>query len=184
MERVGDGSVTTLGELAEAYWDAYLLDDPVQGTAIGDRRYNDRLPDITPAGRHYIARRYEGLRERLEALPPDAADPESHLTRSALLSAIGSRLAFLGAEATSYTVDAMIGPQNAFMSIPGFQPLDDPADGAAMLSRWRAMGPWLDDLISSLRDGLANGRAPVAGSVRRVLDQAHVPVRHDLPVQR
>ena len=171
MQGVGDGSVTTLGELAEAYWDAYLIDDPVQGTAIGDRRYNDRLPDITPAGRHYLARRYEGLRERIEALAADPDDPEAHLTRSALLSAIGSRVALLAADASSYTVDAMIGPQNAFMSIPGFQPLDDPADGEAMLSRWRAMGPWLDDLIGDLRDGLANGRAPVAGSVRRVLDQ-------------
>jgi uncharacterized protein (DUF885 family) len=171
MQQVGDGSVTTLGELAEAYWDAYLLDDPVQGTAIGDRRYNDRLADITPAGRHYLARRYEGLRERVEAVQSDPADPEAHLTRSALLSAIGSRLTFLAAEAQGYTVDAMIGPQNSFMSIPSFQPLDDPADGEAMLSRWRAMGPWLDDLIASLRGGLASGRAPVAGSVRRVLDQ-------------
>jgi uncharacterized protein (DUF885 family) len=171
MGRAGDGSVTTLGELAEAYWDAYLLDDPVQGTAIGDRRYGDRLSDITPAGRHYLARRYEGLRERVEAVLPDSADPEAHLTRSALLSAIGSRLTFLGTEAPSYTVDAMSGPQNAFMSIPTFQPLDDPADGEAMLSRWRTMGPWLDDLIANLRDGLANGRAPVAGSVRRVVDQ-------------
>jgi len=55
MEEAGDRSVARLGELAEAYWDASLLADPVQGTAIGDRRYNDRLPDITPAGRHYVA---------------------------------------------------------------------------------------------------------------------------------
>jgi uncharacterized protein (DUF885 family) len=171
MEQTGGGSVSSLGELAEAYWDASLLDDPVQGTAIGDRRYNDRLPDITPAGRHYVARRFEGLRERVAAFRPDSGDAESRLTRSALLSAIDGKIAFLAAEPTTYTVDAMNGPQNSFMNIPSFQPLDDPADGEAMLARWRAMGPWLDDLIANLRGGMGSGRGPVAGSVRRVLDQ-------------
>jgi uncharacterized protein (DUF885 family) len=171
MEQTGGGSVSTLGELAEAYWDASLLDDPVQGTAIGDRRYNDRLPDITPAGRHDVARRFDGLRERVAAVRPDPGDAESRLTRSALLSAIDGKIAFLAAEPTTYTVDAMNGPQNSFMNIPSFQPLDDPADGEAMLARWRAMGPWLDDLIANLRGGMGSGRVPVAGSVRRVLDQ-------------
>ena len=171
MEEAGGSSVSTLGELAEAYWDASLIDDPVQGTAVGDRRYNDRLPDITPAGRHYVTRRFEGLRERVDAFRSDPGDAEARLTRSALLSAIDGKIAFLAAEPTTYTVDAMNGPQNSFMNIPGFQPLDDPPDGEAMLARWRAMGPWLDDLIANLREGMGNGRVPVAGSVRRVLDQ-------------
>src|SRR5207247_8512542 len=148
MEEAGGSSFCTLGELAEAYWDASLIDDPVQGTAVGDRRYNDRLPDITPAGRHYVTRRFEGLRERVDAFRSDPGDAEARLTRSALLSAIDGKIAFLAAEPTTYTVDAMNGPQNSFMNIPGFQPLDAPPDGEAMLARWRAMGPWLDDLIA------------------------------------
>ena len=160
-----------LAELAEAYWDAYLQADPVQGTAIGDGRYNDRLPDLSPDGRHFLTRRFEGLRERVAAVRPDPADREAPLTHAALLAAIDSQLAILAADAPSHTVDAMTGPLASFMNIPSFQPLRQPPDGVAMLARWRAMGPWLDDLGETLRRGLADGQSPVAGSVRSVLDE-------------
>ena len=165
------GHASTLAELAEAYWDAYLLADPTQGTAVGDHRYDDRLPDLSEAGRHFLAARFQGLHERVAALPPDAGDAEARLTRAALLSAIETQLALLAADAVTFTVDPMSGPQSAFMNVATFQPLRSPAEGAAMLSRWRAMGPWLDELVVSLRRGMASGRAPVAGSVERVLDQ-------------
>ena len=171
MPTVGEGQASTLAELAEAYWDAYLQADPVQGTAIGDGRYNDRLPDLSPDGRHFLARRFEGLRERVAAVHPDPADREAPLTRAALLAAIDSQLATLAADAPSHTVDAMTGPLANFMNIPSFQPLRQPTDGVAMLARWRAMGPWLDDLGEALRRGLADGQSPVAGSVRSVLDE-------------
>ena len=171
MQTEGDGRARTLTELAEAFWDACLLADPVQGTAIGDGRYNDRLPDLSLDGRHFLARRFEGLRERVSALDPDQTDPEEPLTHAALLSAIEARLAILAADAPSYTVDAMGGPQATFMNIPSFQPLRNHSDGAAMLARWRAMAPWLDELVAALRRGLADGQSPVAGSVQRVLDE-------------
>ena len=171
MPTAGEGRASTLAELAEAYWDAYLLADPVQGTAIGDGRYNDRLPDLSADGRHFLARRFEGLRERVAAVRPDPTDGEAPLTHAALLVAIDARLAILAADAPSYTVDAMSGPQAAFMNIPSLQPLRQPSDGVAMLARWREMGPWLDELASVLRRGLADGQSPVAGSVRRVLDE-------------
>jgi len=171
MHPVEEGHASTLDELAEAYWDAYLLADPMQGTAVGDHRYDDRLPDLTVAGRHFLRARFEGLRERVSALPPNAADPEARLTRAALLSAIDTQLALLAADSVTFTVDAMGGPQSAFMNVATFQPLRSPADGAAMLARWRAMGPWLGELALALRRGRASGRDAVAHSIEMVLDQ-------------
>jgi len=171
MSRAGEGQAGSLAELAEAYWDAYLLADPLHGTAVGDARYNDRLTDLGIEARHFLARRFAGLRERAVAIRLDPTDPEAPLTRAALLFGIDARLAFLAADAPSYTVDAMNGPQAEFMNIPSFQPLREPSDGVAMLARWREMGPWLGELAGALRRGLADGRAPVAGSVRRVLDE-------------
>ena len=164
-----------LDRLADDYWDAFLAADPVQGTAIGDDRYGDRLPDITLDGRAASARRFEELRARLATLPPDlATDPEPTLTRAALGEAIDARLTFLAADPQAHTVDAMNGPQTSFLDIPSFQPLRDRADGEAMLGRWRAMGPWVDDKIAQLRRGLTDGRTSVGGSVRRVIDQLDV----------
>ncbi|MGZ6372691.1 MAG: DUF885 domain-containing protein, partial [Candidatus Limnocylindria bacterium] len=81
------------------------------------------------------------------------------------------RLTHLAADPRAYTVDAMNGPQTGFLDIATLQPLRDKADGEAMLSRWSAMGPWVDEQITQLRRGRSEGRSPVAGSVRRVIAQ-------------
>ncbi|HTI30446.1 MAG TPA: DUF885 domain-containing protein [Methylomirabilota bacterium] len=159
-----------LDRLAEEFWDAALAADPAQGTAIGEHRYGDRLSDLTPAGRAALIRRFEEIRDAVGALPPEA-DPEAALTQAALAQAVGDRLAILAADARSYTVDAMSGPQTSFLDIPSFQPLRDVADGESMLARWWAMGPWVDQQIEQLRRGSAEGKRPVAGSVRRVIAQ-------------
>jgi len=171
VPRTQDGQGTTLAELSEAFWDAILQANPLHGTAVGDARYNDRLPDLSTEGRHFLTRRLEGLRQQLDRVRLDPTDEEAPLTRAAMRSGIEARLAFLAADAPAYTVDAMTGPQAEFMNIPAYQPLRDPDDGAAMLARWRAMAPWLDDAAGALRRGLDEGQSPVAGSVRRVLDE-------------
>ena len=159
-----------LDRLAEEFWDAALAADPAQGTAIGDHRYGDRLSDITPAGRAALGQRFAEIRAAVEALPPET-DPEAALTRAALAQAVADRLAILAADARSFTVDAMSGPQTSFLDIPSLQPLRDVADGESMLARWWAMGPWVDQQIEQLRRGSTEGKLPVAGSVRRVIAQ-------------
>jgi len=159
-----------LDRLADEFWDAALAADPVQGTAIGEDRYGGRLGDITPAGRAAAEHRFEGIRSALTALPAEA-DAEAALTHAALAQGVDDKLIFLAADARAYTVDAMSGPQASFLSIASFQPLRNPSDGEAMLSRWWAMGPWVDQQVLQLRRGMADGRTPVAGSVRRVIAQ-------------
>jgi uncharacterized protein (DUF885 family) len=158
-----------LDRLADDYWDAFLTQHPIQGTALGDHRYDDRLSDITPAGQDQAKRRIRGLQDRLNGLPTDGLTDEELLSLSALRHLLRADLAFLEADALAYTVDAMSGPQVSFLNVPSLQPLRDPSDGSAMLSRWRAMGPWIDDLIANLRRGLAEGLLPIAESVRRVI---------------
>jgi uncharacterized protein (DUF885 family) len=159
-----------LDRLAEEYWDATLAADPAQGTAIGEHRYGDRLSDISPEGRAALNRRFEEIQAAAAQLPPET-DPEAALTLAALQQAVGDRLAFLAADPRAYTVDAMNGPQTSFLDISSLQPLRDVADGESMLARWWAMGPWVDQQIAQLRRGAAEGRTPVAGSVRRVIAQ-------------
>ena len=159
-----------LDRLAEEYWDASLALDPTEGTVLGDHRYGGQLGDISEAGRAALVQRFEGLREAIATLPAEV-DPEAALTRATLGRAVEDRLTHLAADAQAYTVDAMNGPQTGFLDIATLQPLRDVADGEAMLARWWAMGPWVDQKIGQLRRGLGEGRTPVAGSVQRVIAQ-------------
>jgi uncharacterized protein (DUF885 family) len=69
----------------------------------------------------------------------------------------------------------------SFLNIPSLQPMRTEADGAALLSRWRAMGPWLDGAIARLRTGLSEGLSPVAVSVGRVIAQVDETLDRPIP---
>ena len=40
-----------LAALAKEYWEMRLEAEPLYATVLGDRRFDDRLQDITPQGR-------------------------------------------------------------------------------------------------------------------------------------
>jgi uncharacterized protein (DUF885 family) len=160
-----------LEQLAADYWDAFLERNPTQGTVLGDHRYDDRLNDITPTGRAAAERRLDELAERLANLDTSALTDEEALSVSALRHGIGAELTFLEADQLAYTVSPMNGPQVEFLNLPALQPLRDTGDADAMLARWRAMGPWIDDLIANHRRGQADGNFPIAILVKRVVSE-------------
>lgn len=160
-----------LEQLAADYWDAYLAINPTQGTALGDHRYGDRLEPITTDEIAAALTRLRGLQSRVDAIDDHNLGDEEALTLSALRHVIAEDRVFLEADPHAYTVDAMNGPQVAFLNVPSLQPLRDAPDGEAMLARWRAMGPWVDAYIARLGGGLVDGLAPVAVGVERVTSE-------------
>ncbi len=161
----------TLADLADDYWDAFLTANPVQGTALGDHRYSDRLGPVTDAERDAMDQRLAALAARVETLDPAGLSDEERLTLASLRHAIASDRTVLAADPLSYTVDAMSGPQVSFLNIPSLQPMRTEADGVALLSRWRAMGPWLDQAVARLRAGIESGLSPIRIPVDRVIAQ-------------
>jgi uncharacterized protein (DUF885 family) len=174
-----------LEQLAADYWDAFLERNPTQGTVLGDHRYDDRLTDITPSGRAAAERRLDDLYARLANLDTSALSDEESLSVSALRHGIGADLTFLEADELAYTVSPANGPQVEFLNLADLQPLRDAGDAQAMLARWRAMGPWMDDLIANLRRGQTDGNFPIAILVERVvseLDEILARPLDDLPL--
>ena len=160
-----------IDQLAERYWEAVLEADPLQATAIGERRFNDRLPDLSPAGVSGAARRFEQILAEASSIGADPADPEEALTLAALRQEAAARLADLRADYHSFSVDATWGLHSQLLTVATYQPLRDPDDGRAMLMRWQAMGTAIDQMIASLRRGLEGGRTPIRSSVQRTVEQ-------------
>jgi uncharacterized protein (DUF885 family) len=154
-----------LDALARDYWEAVLEDEPLFATQIGERRYDDRLRDPSPAGRAAWRARLEALLAREAALGETNLDPEARVTRSALHEALRSDLAHLRTGVDDWSVDPLEGPQVEFENVESYQPVATPADGAAMVARWRAMGPYVDATIANLRRALGDGRVAVRSPV-------------------
>ena len=161
----------TLGALCTEFWEGTLRADPVMATSLGDRRYDALLPDITPQGREREGERLADLRARVEAVPEAALSGADRINRSALLEVVDGRLATLACDFDSWLVDPLNGPQVGFFNLPSLQPIRTPAEGRAMVQRWRAMGPWVDAHIANLRAGRREERVASQSQVQRVIEE-------------
>ncbi|HEY8170542.1 MAG TPA: DUF885 domain-containing protein [Candidatus Limnocylindria bacterium] len=158
---------TALERLAFDYWEAWLGVHPTFATAIGERRFNDRMPDTSPAAREAWRALLDGFEARLHQID----DGDDRVTRAALAEALGTDRAFLDADLEGFNVDAMDGPQTALLDIPSFQPSETDEDLSALLARWSAMPAFLDQAGADLLRGQAEGRVGVASICAKVAEQ-------------
>jgi uncharacterized protein (DUF885 family) len=158
-------------ELSREYWEGYLRAHPIEATSIGDHRFDDRLRDNSPAAYATETSRLRDLRARVDMVDPEVLSPADRVTRTALRHLVGSDLVEVASGMETWNVDPMGGPQVEFMNVPALTRLTDPASGRAMVSRWRAMGPWLDRHVENLRRGLGAGRVAPAKAAERVIAQ-------------
>ena len=161
----------TLGALAARYWNAHLEAHPLEATEIGDRRFDDRLPDLTPAARDRELARLGGLRAQVEAVSEAALPAGDRVTRALLLREIDADLADGICRLDDWAVDARDGLQVAFLRLPELQPVRTVAEGRTAVARWQKMGPTIDQETANLRRGLAAGKVATAEEVKRVLGQ-------------
>jgi uncharacterized protein (DUF885 family) len=157
-----------LARLADQYWQEHLRDDPLKATEVGDRRYDDRLPDIRPEAVGRRRGRLADLAAAVDVVDPETLDQDGRTTRDALLAVIDADLAMMDADLERFTVSPGGGPQVAFPNLADYQPADTPQAREAMVARWRAMGPWMDEEIANLSRGVGEG----AVAVRMLVDRS------------
>jgi uncharacterized protein (DUF885 family) len=159
--------VTTdaLDQLAADYWDAWLAQHPTFATAIGDRRFDDRLEDNSPAGRDAWRTQLDSFERRLAEIGDDS------VTAAALTESMVADRGHLDADLEAFNVDPMDGPQVDLLNIASFQPIRSTEEADALLARWRDMPRYLDQAGENLRRGAADGRIGVGTLCTKVIDE-------------
>ena len=160
-----------LAKLCEEFWQGSLESSPTTATSLGDKRYDDRLDDITPSGIARERKRLEGVLARAKAIPEASLTGQDRLTRSALITEVEDELAASSCHFEEWTVDPLGGPQNEFMNLPDYTAIDTPKDGANYVKRVKLMGPYLDAQIANLKRGKAKGEVAVRDPVQKTIDQ-------------
>ena len=164
-----------VADLADAYWQAYVDAHPVAATSFGDHRHDDRMDDLGRSARDHeraaLATLLQEARPVARMLAGSAAaSPEDVVTASALVNQLEEDIAEIDADIARWTVDPLEGPPIAIFSIESFQGVTTPAEGAAMVARWNAIGPFLDQHGASLREALAGGRVAARTPVAHVIE--------------
>ena len=160
-----------LMKLSEEYWELHLRTNPVSATALGDQRYDHLLSDNSPEAADRVASELEEILGRAAGLDGSTLSGTDRITLNALKFQIRSRLARIDCELDSWTVDPLGGPQVSLFNIPSQQTLTDHDSGQAMLQRWRAMGPYLDQHVANIRRGLGEDKVTIRISAERVISQ-------------
>jgi uncharacterized protein (DUF885 family) len=166
-----DSDRAALAAMAAEYWEKRLQADPIEATFIGERRFDDRMPDLSPEAFDREMARLHALRGQVDAVDARALPPADQVTRGLLLGEIDADLARGDCRLHEWAVDPRDGPQVVYLQLAELQPVTTVAQGRALVARWRQMGPALDQESANLRRGLASGRVATHDETARVLGQ-------------
>ncbi|MEZ4265688.1 MAG: DUF885 domain-containing protein [Myxococcota bacterium] len=160
-----------LAALAESWWQALMERSPTWATAVGDRRFDARLPDLSDASRKAFTARVEKLLADTRALNPAGLDTSARVTRDTLISTLERELDAQACRPWLWDVDQLTGPQVWLPQLPGYHSIRSEGDTTTLIARYRAIPAFLAAHRAQLERGLTEGFAAPRLIVERVISQ-------------
>ena len=176
-----------LASLATEYWEKVMTNEPLYATSLGDRRFDHKLPDLTPDGLERELKEYRDLLERAYRVREQELSADDMITKRALLVELHQQIDFLSCGLEEWIVDPLSGPQIELLNVESYQPVRTWAEANSMVRRWNAMGPYLKDHIANLRRGLLKGKTAVRSCVEKTLQETADELQkpdHEWPLLR
>ncbi len=154
------GENQRLHEFFKAEWEWNLQEAPLFATHVGDQRYNDRWPDISPEA---IARRKKHRQEllgKIRSFQRDRLPPEDQLNYDLFL-----RNASVDAELDRYPREYMpvsqrVTPPSTLADLVPTTRLASTSDYQQLINRLRAFPKYVDQTQELMRKGLQAGIMP------------------------
>ncbi len=163
------------------YWEEQLRRNPLQATQIGDRRYDDQLPNFLAAEfRAESQRLAEGWLARARAFDADALQGQDRLSHEVFVAMLEDDLA--GMRHPQHLL-----PLNQFFSFPnmlvmlgsgsGAQPFATVADHERWLARAGKVPEVFAQMIANMREGMAAGITQPKVLMERVVPQLEAVIK-------
>ena len=105
-------AVADLHALFDREWQRDLADNPLYATYYGETRYNDRLPDISPAAQAARDAADARVLEDLARIPREALTPAERLNYDLFRHEYQTRRAAIPFHREHYSIEASSGPQS------------------------------------------------------------------------
>jgi len=158
-----------LHALFEREWQRDLSDNPLVATYRGDTRYNDRLPDISPAAQAARDAANARVLGALDRIPRESLSPADQLNYDLFRHGYELRKAAIPYKTEYYSIEAGSGPQS-LNEISELMPFATVADYENWIRRMRAVPAWLDQYGERLRRGIREQRTQPRVIMERVLE--------------
>lgn len=159
--------VEALHALFERHWDRTMAENPTWASTLGDRRHDDRWPDLSPEA---IAASHAADRAALEELARidrDALPPAEQLNHDLFGRMLRERIAAHRFKPWVYALNMRDGIQNEHELLETL-PFRARADWENWLARLRSFGTYMDQTIALLEEGAREGRTQPRVIVERI----------------
>ena len=146
-----------LKKILDEAWELQLREEPLFATRVGDKRYNDRLPSVTPAD---FDRRGSFARQtlvRLNALDRSALSEADRVNYDMFERTVGDDLTELGFRTWRMPLNAEGSFHSSFARLPSTVPLVTTKDHENYLARLRAFPTYARQHTENMREGLRTG---------------------------
>jgi uncharacterized protein (DUF885 family) len=173
--QVADAAGKKLNALADEYYDALARFEPVSASENGDNRFSDQVGmAIAPAVRAKQFALYRGFQKRLQAISPVQLVQRDRTSYDILHYELAMALRF-------EAFPEHLLPINQMDSVPvtlanyasgeGAQSLTTVREYKAYLNRLAQLGPWIDQAIANMREGMRTGVVQPKAVVQSTLPQ-------------
>ncbi|MBL1075952.1 DUF885 domain-containing protein [Nocardia sp. 2] len=157
--------------LADRYWDAMLESAPSEATLLGDRRFDDRIEDLSVAAEQRLLETWRGLLTEVDGLDLERLTAEDKVTRSLLRTELASAVDFLEWRPIELASDQMTGVHAGMLTMAPQLNAPEPENALQLVQRYRQFDVFIAQAVERFRAGLAAGRTPAKIAIQRSLNQ-------------
>jgi uncharacterized protein (DUF885 family) len=138
-------------------WEYGLREDPLFATSVGDNRYNDRLPSMTPADLARRDRHARAILERLHAIDRARLGEPDRVSYDLFERELADAVTGYRFKTYRQSITAEGGFHTDFSRLPEEAPLATTRDYDNYIARLRAFPAFARQQTDLLREGLASG---------------------------
>jgi uncharacterized protein (DUF885 family) len=157
--------------LADEYWDRRMEAYPTVATLLGDRRFDDRIEDLSVEFEEGLLRSWSRLLAKLDDIDGTGLVPADGVTLGLLRAELATEVDALTARLAELASDQMDGVHAALLTVMPQINAPTPESARALLGRHRQIGTMLDQALDRFRAGLSTGRTPARLTIERSLHQ-------------
>jgi uncharacterized protein (DUF885 family) len=167
----GTNPTDELLTLADEYWDGVMNAYPSFATLLGDRRFDDRIEDMSLAAEQRLRSTWTDLLARVEQLDRAELSPDDEVTRGLLRVELANGIEGLDLRLAELASDQMEGVHAGLLTLAPQINAPTPESATKLVERHRQIGGMLDQAVERFRAGLAAGRTPAHIAIQRSLNQ-------------
>jgi uncharacterized protein (DUF885 family) len=161
-----------LSDLIEEQWEYNLRTSPEFASFLGDKRYNDKVSDVSIAGTRKDYQETQRFLRRFEAIDTAGFSEQEILNKKLMVRALGDSIASYRLKEYEMPVNQMGGIHLSAAQFPSYLTFATPKDYDDYVARLQAFPRQMDDTMATLRAGMRDQLMPPKFLLEKVADQA------------